>query len=433
MTIHRSTLDGENGHDVVVAGRSAEYESLHPFDSRIDPSLPGFLLFSSKTGERDAIFIWDLKKRKAVGRYQFPGMVSILSPVWADSGHSIIFSGLAQSGVSDLYRLRLPDGRPEKLTDDVYQDLDPSVSPDSRAVAFASDRTAGGLHGAVNLFLLDLDTREIRQITSGPWVDETPRWEGDGRIYYASDRDRVLNIFSVDTLGNGRRETSVWTGVFDPDLRLDRHMLAAGAFHDLHWGIYLLPPDSAAQTDTFSLGPHAPAGAWRWPEPAPSGSLAESRQTLPAASHRGPCDGRGGLLIPGVGGAQGVQLYLSDLLGDQMLFLGLGTYQGQGLGQPVRQYQRLGGLPEPDASAELGRGRCTGSRGLPTPHPMSCPTGKRPRWAVLDCCSIPSIASTGSRPKASWNIPTARISISRPARRCAPEDSGGSAGSPPTS
>ncbi len=75
--------------------------------------------------------------------------------------------------------------------------------PDGREVVFASDRTAGGLDGAVNLFILDLETRQIRQITGGRWVDETPTWSTDDRIYFTSDRDGVLNTFSVDTAGRG--------------------------------------------------------------------------------------------------------------------------------------------------------------------------------------------------------------------------------------
>ena len=39
-------------------------------------------------------------------------------------------------------------------------------------------------------------------------MDESPIWAADDRIYFASDRDGVLNVFSVDYAGEGRRETS---------------------------------------------------------------------------------------------------------------------------------------------------------------------------------------------------------------------------------
>ena len=58
--------------------------------------------------------------------------------------NSIVFSGLTASGYSDLYRLWLEGGRLERLTDDRYQDIDPSFSPDGNRLVFASDRTALG-------------------------------------------------------------------------------------------------------------------------------------------------------------------------------------------------------------------------------------------------------------------------------------------------
>ncbi|HEV8125795.1 MAG TPA: hypothetical protein VGP80_16225 [Gemmatimonadales bacterium] len=331
ITIRRRNLDGGPSRDVARAGTSAELESFHPFDSRIDPSRNGYLLFSSKAHDRDALIVWDVKKNHLVGRYQFDDLVSILSPTWADDGQSVIFSGLAVSGISDLYRVRLPEGKLEKLTDDIYQDLDPSLSPSGDQVVFASDRAAGGPDGAVNLFLLDLGSRAIRQLTSGPWVDETPRWAQDGRIYFASSREGVLNIFSLDSLGIGRRETSAWTGAFDPAFVPDRNALMVGGFHDLSWRIYYYPADSAAQADTFAIETGAPHSRWTWPvRDTLSSTLAREepyrrKLTLDFAAGEAA-------LIPGVGGLQGAQLFLSDLLNDQVVLVGLAAYQGRKLG-----------------------------------------------------------------------------------------------------
>ncbi|MBW8839830.1 MAG: PD40 domain-containing protein [Gemmatimonadetes bacterium] len=130
-------------------------------------------------------------------------------------GRSIVLSGLSDSGVSDLYRVLLPEGTIEPLTKDRYRDLDPAPNADGRRIVFTSDRTADGKDGATNLFLLDLKTSRVRQLTAGMWTDESPSWGPDSRIYFTSDRDGVLNVFSVDTLGNGRRETSSWSGAFD--------------------------------------------------------------------------------------------------------------------------------------------------------------------------------------------------------------------------
>ncbi|MGH7656847.1 MAG: TolB family protein, partial [Gemmatimonadales bacterium] len=331
ITILRRSLDREETDRIVSAGRSTDFEGFHPFDSRIDASRPGYLLFSSRTAGRDALVIYDLARREIAGRYQFPELVSVLSPIWEPDGKSVIFSGMAESGLSDLYRVRLPGGELEKLTDDPYQDIDPSLSPDGTRLVFASDRTAGGRDGAVNLFILRLGSGELSQLTSGSWVDETPRWEQNGRIYFASSRDGVLNAFSIDTAGRGRRETSSWTGAFDPTWVPERNGLLVGGFHDLSWNIYYVPEDSAAQADTFTVASSPSIQTWAWGSTADSVSYDvtaepyERHFTLDFAAGEA-------VFIPGFGGAQGFQFFLSDILSDEVLIFGLSSFQGKNLG-----------------------------------------------------------------------------------------------------
>jgi WD40 repeat protein len=237
VAIYRRGLDSGQARTVVTGGRSAEIESFHPFDSRMDASRPGLLLFTARYGDRDALLLWDLEKNKVRGRYQFPELVSLLSPHWMPDGKSIVLSGLSESGVSDLYRVHLPEGTLEPLTADRYQDLDPSPGPDGRRIVFASDRASDGLEGAVNLYMLNLDSARIAPLTAGSWRDEAPAWASDGRIYFTSDRDGVLNVFSADTLGDGHRETSAWSGAFDGVPLPDGSGLLVGGFHDLSWNL----------------------------------------------------------------------------------------------------------------------------------------------------------------------------------------------------
>jgi len=332
VSIYRKSLEpGGKARSIITGGRSAELESFHPFESRMDASRPGLLLFTARYGDRDALIVWDLARSRVTGRYQFPELVSLLSPHWMPDGASIVLSGLSERGVSDLYRVRLPGGELDALTADRYQDLDPSPSTDGRALVFASDRAAEGRSGAVNLFLLDLETGRTSQLTAGTWVDESPVWAADGRIYFSSDRDGVLNVFSVDSAGDGRRETSAWTGAFDA-VPLADGALVVGGFHDLSWNLYRLPVDSAAREERFAAVEAAPAGEWDWDVPGDT--------TTSFAARREPYRRRLSLdfaagdavVIPGYGGAQGIFFVASDLLGDNLLFGSLSSYQGRRLG-----------------------------------------------------------------------------------------------------
>ncbi len=332
LSIYRKSLEGGKAHAILTGGRSAQLESFHPFESRMDASRPGYLLFTARYNDRDAVVVWDLKRDRMAARYQFLELVSMLSPHWLPDGDGIIVSGLSESGLSDLYRITLPDGRLLPLTTDRFQDLDPSPSPDGRRIVFASDRTAGGIHGASNLFLLDLRSSTITQLTSGPWRDESPIWSDDGRIYFSSDRDGVLNAFSVDTLGSGRRETSAWTGAFDAVPIPGDGGLLVGGFHDLSWNLYRYPVDSSARADTFSVAAAAPAGAWNWELPARASN--ERAIVKEPYRRRLTLDFAAGdaVLVPGYGGAQGIFFVMSDLLGDNLLYGSVSSFQGRQLG-----------------------------------------------------------------------------------------------------
>jgi len=332
VSIYTKSIErGGKTRSIVTGGRSPELESFHPFESRMDASRKGLLLFTARYGDRDALIVWDIEKRRMAGRYQFTELVSLLSPHWMPDGQSIVLSGLSERGVSDLYRVSLPSGKLEALTSDLYQDLDPSPSADGRRLVFASDRTADGRGGAANLFLFDLETHAVSQLTTGAWVDESPIWAADDRIYFASDRDGVLNVFSVDTLGEGRRETSAWTGAFDP-VPLPSGGLLVGGFHDLSWNVYRIPVDSAARRDRFAAATAAPAGQWSWEVPEDTATSVAARKE--PYRKRLTLDFAAGdaVVIPGYGGAQGIFFVASDLLGDNLLFGSVSSYQGRRLG-----------------------------------------------------------------------------------------------------
>src|SRR5687767_7839778 len=262
--IYLQPLDAEARARVVVEGeRSPEFESLHAFSSRIDVR-DGVLLFASRFGQRDALVFWDIAKGRVTGRYQFDGLVSLLSPQWSPNGDQIAFSALSGSGASDLYVVQLPSGELTRITADVYEDLDPTWLPHGRALVFSSDRGPHGVDGAHNLYRVNL-RGEVSVLTSGACSNESPRWDPHtARIMFTSDRAGAFDLCSIDTLGAGRRETRLTGGLFDAAPVPNEERVLVSAYADRSWSLYALrkPPE---EESSFTLSNGALA-TWRWRE-----------------------------------------------------------------------------------------------------------------------------------------------------------------------
>lgn len=88
---------------------------------------------------------------------------------------------LVFSALGHLHQMPASGGATTQLTFGPAYDTDPAFSPDGRRLAFASNRSGG----RTNIFVLDLRTKQLQQVTSE--VDAgRPAWSPDGRsIAYA--------------------------------------------------------------------------------------------------------------------------------------------------------------------------------------------------------------------------------------------------------
>lgn len=325
--IYAATYRGaeRNVKSIVRGQRGAQFESFHPFQSRIDVSRSGELAFVSKSSGRDALFIMDLAKKDIVHRGHVDGLISLASPAWSRDGTKIAFSGLRNSGESDIYVMERATGTITRLTNDYYADSDPTWSPDGKEIAFSSDRTRYGKEGNHNLFLINVETLDIRYLTCGPWIDQTPTWSPDGsRIAFASNRGGMLEIYTVDREGNGARAASLLASTFDPAWLPDGKGFLFTGFNRGGFGIYQMPVGVPAPGDSFSLDQALVQGPpqWNWEE-----SLVQSTEApAPYEPHYGLDLIQGGLSVtPTDNVVEGFQGAFSDLLGNRVYYFQVGN------------------------------------------------------------------------------------------------------------
>ncbi len=259
--LYMMPTDGEERklYTLLKGERSSHYESLHLLQSGIDANDSGMVIFSSKSEERDVLYLFDLSSRKVVRKYEFPELVSIASPRFSPDGHKAVFSGAGKDGIVDIYVVELGTGSLSRITDDFFFDNDPTFTPNGDSVIFSTDRGADGDSGAVNLYKISIDGGEATAMTAGKWRDISPDATGDG-IYFSSDREGAFNLYRLDNDSTCTRVTSLLTGAYDPRLTPDGKSILFSGYQDFGFHIYRMPIRDSIQVATANK----PVGKTFW-------------------------------------------------------------------------------------------------------------------------------------------------------------------------
>jgi hypothetical protein len=136
----------------------------------------------------------------------FEPFQQVLGLSYSPDGKSLVFTGVS-NGQGDLYVLRAGSRRPEKLTNDVFDDVEPVFLPGGSAIAFSSNRwldsagTARGSFGGVvnnyDLFLYHLDGRAqpVELLVSTISNERLPRAVSDDEILYLGEESGIRSVY----------------------------------------------------------------------------------------------------------------------------------------------------------------------------------------------------------------------------------------------
>jgi Tol biopolymer transport system component len=168
-----------------------------------------------------------------------------LGPAWSPDGRKIAFSGY-KGGQFDIFLFDLETQALTNVTNDEVFDGAPAFSPDGKSMVFVS--VVGDGYG--KLFRIDFDKPGQRfQLTTGKSNENDPIYSPDGkRIYFTSDRNGQQNIYSLDpAAGELRQYTNAVTGAFMPTVLKDvsgKERLVFGGFWKGKFDLYVTDVDA---------------------------------------------------------------------------------------------------------------------------------------------------------------------------------------------
>lgn len=138
-----------------------------------------------------------------------------LFPSWSPDGARIAYMG-TDGGNEDIYVVDLETSEARNLTQDPARDSSPAWSPDGSCIAFMSDRS-----GSQDLWLMSPDGENLRQLTETPEASESePVWSPRGDwLAFTSDRGEATEtqIFILHVKsGEVRQLTQAGTAYLQP-------------------------------------------------------------------------------------------------------------------------------------------------------------------------------------------------------------------------
>jgi Tol biopolymer transport system component len=207
-------------------------------------------VIATRNGEY-TFWLYDLSTKTKLPR-ELDRFSNVRSINFSSNGRLAVLSADFE-GQNDLFLISTRRDRVRRLTNDIYDDLDPSFIPGSNRIVFSSNRVTDSLNvgetssfasltNNYNLFVYDLDTtnRVLKRVTNTLSKDYAPIALSNNIFYYLSDQRGIVNLFKYDlNTGIYSQISNYKSSIKEYDLNTETKTLAMVMSHRLKDDIFV--------------------------------------------------------------------------------------------------------------------------------------------------------------------------------------------------
>jgi len=195
-----SSFTGIIERKLIGGQRTPQFEGFHILRSGLSWSPDNSkIIISSLSEGQDLLWIINKSSGKIEKKLDFD-LDIVLSPYWSHQ-NMIYFEGTID-GKTDIYRTDPQGSFLEKITDDLYDDKDPSVSIDGEYLLWVSDRNDDSLwgYGEYAVFMMELETGEYKRITPVSNYCSNPKFinSSNNKILFLASYSSGKNLYLKD-------------------------------------------------------------------------------------------------------------------------------------------------------------------------------------------------------------------------------------------